>query len=445
MIPRYTRPEMAAIWEPQTRFRIWFEIEAHAADAMAELGLIPRKAAETIRRKGEQRRLRRATHRCHRARGQARCHRLPDLSGRDRRARRPLRASGHDLFGRARHLPECAAGARRPTSCSAISMICSRCCGAAPSNMNGHHLHRPQPRHSRRADDLRPQACLRLRRVRPRPRAAGRARREIATCAISGAVGTFANIDPRVEAHVAKAMGLLVGARVESDHRPRPPCRVFRDPGGHRQLGRASGHRNPPSAANRGSRSGGILLARAEGLLRHAAQAQSGAVGERDRACPPRPLGGHSGSRERGSLARARHLPFLRRARDCARTPPCIWILRCGAWRASSTSWSSIRTTCSENLDRLGGLIHSQRVMLALIGKGMGREEAYGVVQRNAMKAWHGQSDFLTLLGADADVGRLLDAARAQVAVRPRLPHPPCANDLPPGVRRCDQRRRSDR
>ena len=62
MIPRYTRPEMAAIWSPQTRYRIWFEIEAHAADAMAELGIIPREAAKTIWQKGQGRHIRRRAH-----------------------------------------------------------------------------------------------------------------------------------------------------------------------------------------------------------------------------------------------------------------------------------------------------------------------------------------------------------------------------------------------
>jgi adenylosuccinate lyase len=103
MIPRYTRPEMAAIWSPETKFRIWFEIEAHACDAQAELGVIPEDAAKTVWDGGG--RVRRGAHRRDRARNQARRHRLPDQSGRNRRPGSALRAPGHDLVGRARHLP----------------------------------------------------------------------------------------------------------------------------------------------------------------------------------------------------------------------------------------------------------------------------------------------------------------------------------------------------
>ena len=92
-IPRYSRPEMAAIWSPETRFRIWFEIEAHAADAMAELGMIPKEAAKNDLGQGQRRHLRCRAHRRDRARGQARRHRLPHPSRRDRRPGSALRAS----------------------------------------------------------------------------------------------------------------------------------------------------------------------------------------------------------------------------------------------------------------------------------------------------------------------------------------------------------------
>ena len=111
MIPRYARPEAAAIWSPQTRFRIMFEIEAHAADAMAELGVIPKAAAAAIWERGGDGGLRRRPHRRDRARDQARRHRLPDPRHRDRRARGAVPAPGHDLVGRQRHGP---GGAARP-------------------------------------------------------------------------------------------------------------------------------------------------------------------------------------------------------------------------------------------------------------------------------------------------------------------------------------------
>ena len=115
MIPRYSRPEMAAIWSPETRFRIWFEIEAHATDAMAELGVVPEGGREDSLGKGQQGDIRRRAHRRDRARGQARRHRLPDASRRDRRTRSALRASGHDLVRRARHLLRGAARRAPPT------------------------------------------------------------------------------------------------------------------------------------------------------------------------------------------------------------------------------------------------------------------------------------------------------------------------------------------
>ena len=114
MIPRYTRPAMAAIWEPQTRFRIHFEIEAHAATATAKLDVIPREAAEAIWKKGEGRCLRRRAHRGDRARGEARHRRPPHPSQRDRRSRGPFPALGHDLLRRARHLASrCSSSALR--------------------------------------------------------------------------------------------------------------------------------------------------------------------------------------------------------------------------------------------------------------------------------------------------------------------------------------------
>ena len=116
MIPRYTRPEMAAIWDPQTRYRIWFEIEAHAADAMAELGIIPKAAAEKIWDKG-----RNATFDVARIDAIEREVKHDVIAflthlARNRRARGALRAPGHDLVRRARHLPRRAARRAPPTS-----------------------------------------------------------------------------------------------------------------------------------------------------------------------------------------------------------------------------------------------------------------------------------------------------------------------------------------
>ena len=167
MIPRYSRPEMAAIWSPETRFRIWFEIEAHAADALAELGVIPKEAAKTIWEKGAKAAVRRRADRRDRARDQARRHRLPDPSRRDRRPGSALRAPGHDLVGRARHLPRRAARARRRHPARRRRRAAG---GAEEARLRaqGHRHHRPQPRHPCRADHLRRQAGAGLCRVRAR-------------------------------------------------------------------------------------------------------------------------------------------------------------------------------------------------------------------------------------------------------------------------------------
>src|SRR5882757_7748849 len=163
MIPRYTRPEMAAIWDPQTRFRIWFEIEAHAADAMAELGMIPKAAAKKIWAKGK------------------------DAVFDIERIDAIEREVKHDVIAFLTHLAEIVGPeARFVHQGMTSSDVLDTCLNV----------------HLKLAS-----AYAEFARGRERLLAA---RKEVATCAISGAVGTFAQVDPRVEAHVAKAMGLAV-------------------------------------------------------------------------------------------------------------------------------------------------------------------------------------------------------------------------------------------
>ena len=284
MIPRYTRPEMASIWEPQTRFKIWFEIEAHAADALAELGIIPKEAAKTIWAKAKNAHLRRRADRRDRARDQARRHRLPHPSGRNRRSRSALRAPGHDLLGRARHLPQRAAyPRRRPADCRPRQGSG----GAEEARLRAQDDadHRPLARHSCRARHVRAEACLRLRGILARPRAPGRRpqgsrdlrdfRRGRHLCPDRSAGGRTC----------CESDGAHAGAGLDAGDPARPPCDVFRDAWRDRLLGRAARDRNPPSAAHRGAGSRGILLGRPEGLFRHAAQAQPGAFGK-----PHRPV-----------------------------------------------------------------------------------------------------------------------------------------------------------
>src|ERR1700761_9281465 len=208
MIPRYTRPEMASIWEPQTRFRIWFEIEAHAADALAELGVIPKDAAKTIWAKAK------------------------NVSFDIARIDEIERETKHDVLAFTTHLAEIVGPeARFVHQGMTSSDVLDTCFNvqltraadlliadldkvlAALKKRAFEHKMTPTigRSHGIHAEPVTfglklAQAYAEFARGRERMIAA---RKEVATCAISGAVGTFAQIDPRVEAHVAKAMGLV--------------------------------------------------------------------------------------------------------------------------------------------------------------------------------------------------------------------------------------------
>src|SRR5436309_2423467 len=209
MIPRYTRPEMAAIWEPQTRFKIWFEIEAHAADALAELGVIPKDAAKTIWAKAK------------------------DATFDVARIDEIERETKHDVVAFLTHLAEIVGPeARFVHQGMTSSDVLDTCLNVqltraadlliadidkvlaalkarafehkmTPTIGRSHGIHAEPVTFGLKLA----YAYAEFSRARERLVAA---RKEVATCAISGAVGTFAQVDPRVEEHVAKAMGLAV-------------------------------------------------------------------------------------------------------------------------------------------------------------------------------------------------------------------------------------------
>src|SRR3954447_25657423 len=208
MIPRYSRPEMAAIWSPDTRFRIWFEIEAHAADAMAKLGIVPKAAAKKIWDKG----------------GKAKfdVKRIDEIE----------RETKHDVIAFLTHLAEIVGpDARFVHQGMTSSDVLDTCFNVqlvraadilmadvdkllaalkrrayeykmTPTVGRSHGIHAEPTTFGLKLA----YAYAEFARARARLHAA---RHEVATCAISGAVGTFAQIDPRVEEHVAKAMGLV--------------------------------------------------------------------------------------------------------------------------------------------------------------------------------------------------------------------------------------------
>ena len=310
MIPRYSRPEMAAIWDPQTRFRIWFEIEAHASDAMAELGIIPKEAALHHLGEGQRRDLRRRAHRRDRARDQARRDLVPHAPRRNRRPGSALRAPGDDVVGHPRHLPQRAAHARRRHP----HRRCREAAGSAQAprlRAQDDADHRPLARHPCRAGDVRAQARAGLRGIFPREgspdcRTQGgrdlrdlRRGRHLRACrpAHRGACGAEDGAGGRAGLHAG--------------HPARPPRDVLCNAWRRRLIDGAACDRDPPSAAHRSAGSRGVLLRGAEGLLRDAAQAQSGAVGEPHR---PRPHGARlcdarAGERRRSGTSATSRIP----------------------------------------------------------------------------------------------------------------------------------------
>src|SRR5213592_3777572 len=208
MISRYARPEMASIWEAQTRFKIWFEIEAHAADALAELGVIPKEAAKTIWAKAK------------------------DVAFDVARIDEIERETKHDVIAFLTHLAEIVGPEARfvhqgMTSSDvldtcfnvqltrAADLLISDIDKVLAALKKRAFEHKMTPTigrsHGIHAEPVTfglklAYAYAEFSRARERLVAA---RKEVATCAISGAVGTFAQIDPRVEEHVAKAMGLV--------------------------------------------------------------------------------------------------------------------------------------------------------------------------------------------------------------------------------------------
>ena len=316
MIPRYSRPEMVAIWSPETRFRIWFEIEAHAADAQAELGVIPKAAAAAVWK-------------------------AKDVEFDVARIDEIEAVTRHDVIAFLTHLAEIVGDEARfvhqGMTSSDVLDTCLAVQLARASDILLADLDALLAALKRRAFEHKDTVTIgRSHGIHAEPTTFGlklaqayaefardrarlvAARAEIATCAISGAVGTFANIDPAVEAHVAAKHGPDARADLDPGDPARPARDVLRHARGDRLLDRAAGDRDPPPAAHRGAGGGGVFRPRAEGLERDAAQAQPGADREPDRAGAAGAHGGGAGDGGRRALARARHLALVGRAGDRA-------------------------------------------------------------------------------------------------------------------------------
>jgi adenylosuccinate lyase len=416
MIPRYARREAADIWSPQTRYKIWFEIEAHAADAMAELGVIPKEAAAAIWAKG----------------GDATfdADRIDEIE----------RTTKHDVIAFLTHVAEIVGEEARflhqgmtssdvLDTCLSVQLVQATdlliedvdLVLAALKRRALEHKFTPTVGRSHGIHAEPTTFGLKLAGYyaefqRAKERLA-MARFEVATCAISGAVGTFANVAPAVEAYVAEKMGLAVEP-VSTQVIPRDRHAAY-------------------FAAL------GVVASSVERLATEIRHLQRTEVLEAEEPFDPGQKGSSAMPHKRNPVL-TENLTGLARLVRSAVTPA---LENVALWHERDISHSSVergigpdatvhldfalRRLASvmerlviypdnmlKNLDRLGGLVHSQRVLLALTQKGVSREDAYAAVQRNAMRVWRGEGQFLDFLKADevvrpnlsdAELGELFD------------------------------------
>ncbi|TMJ19643.1 MAG: adenylosuccinate lyase [Alphaproteobacteria bacterium] len=415
MVPRYARPAMTALWEPEARFRIWFEIEAHATDALAELGVVPKEAAKA----------------------------LWDWWATDPAIDVPAidaieAVTRHDVIAfltwvadqvgeQARFMHQGMTSSDVLDTCLAVQL--SRAADILIADLDAllevlkrrafeHKLTPTIGRsHGIHAEPVTfglklAQAYAEFARNRARLLAA---RADIATCAISGAVGTFANIDPRVEAYVARKMGLTVEP-VSTQVIPRDRHAMF-------------------------FATLGVIASSVERLATEIRHLQRTEVLEAEEYFAPGQKGSSAMPHKRNPVL-TENLTGLARMVRAAVTPA---LENVALWHERDISHSSVerfigpdstitldfalaRLTgvvdkllvyperMQKNLDRMGGLVHSQRVLLALTQAGASREDSYRLVQRNAMKVWEsdGRLSLLELLKDDPEVTALLPPAEIE-------------------------------
>ncbi len=406
MISRYTHKDMAAIWSPDTRYKIWFEIEAHAADRLAELGVIPMAAAQTIWAKGKD-----ATFSAER---------IDEIEA----------VTKHDVIAFLTHLSEIvgpdARFVHQGMTSSDVLDTCLNVQLTRAADLLLSDLDTLLAALKKRAVEHKMTPCVgRSHGIHAEPvtfglklagyhaefqRAKERltfARKDIATCAISGAVGTFANIDPSVEVHVAQQMGLAVEP-VSTQVIPRDRHAMF-----FAVLG--------------------VIASSVERLATEIRHLQRTEVLEAEEYFAPGQKGSSAMPHKRNPVL-TENLTGLARLVRSAVVPAMENV---ALWHERDISHSSVERGIApdatahldfalrrlagvieklvvypenmrKNLDRLGGLVHSQRILLALTQKGMSREDSYAAVQRNAMPVWRGEGQFLDLLKNDADVSKHL-------------------------------------
>jgi adenylosuccinate lyase len=403
MIPRYSRPEMTKIWEPENKVRIWFEIEAHACDALAELGVIPKESAAAIWQ-----------------RGKFEVDRIDEIE----------RETKHDviafLTNVAEHVGPEARFLHQGMTSSDILDTCFALQLTQAADILLSDLDRVLAVLKRRAIEHKDTVCIgRSHGIHAEPTTFGiklaghyaefdrnrkrlaDAREEIATCAISGAVGTFANIDPWVEEYVAEKMG-LTPEPVSTQVIPRDRHAAF-----FAVLG--------------------IIASSIERLSIEIRHLQRTEVREAEEFFSEGQKGSSAMPHKRNPIL-TENLTGLARIVRSAVVPAMENV---ALWHERDISHSSVERmigpdatvtldfalmrmagmmdkllvypdTMMANLDRLKGLVHSQRVLLGLTQRGMSREDAYQAVQRNAMDVWEGDTSFLNLLKSDNGIGEYL-------------------------------------
>jgi adenylosuccinate lyase len=410
MISRYSRPEMARIWEPENRFRIWFEIEAHACDAQAELGVIPKEAAKAVWE-----------------RGKWEIARIDAIE----------RETKHDVIAFLTNLAEYVGPEARFVHQGMTSSDVLDTCLAVQMKQASEllltDLDALLAALKRRAFEHKMTPTIgRSHGIHAEPTTFGvklaghyaafdrakqrllAAKDEIATCAISGAIGTFANIDPAVEAHVAKKLGLRIEP-VSTQVIPRDRHAMF-----FAVLG--------------------VIASSVENLSTEIRHLQRSEVREAEEYFSPGQKGSSAMPHKRNPVL-SENLTGLARIVRAAVTPALENVT---LWHERDIAHSSVERVfgpdatialdfalarltgmidklivypeaMQANLDRYSGLVHSQRVLLALTQAGLSREDAYQAVQRNAMKVWLEGKDFLKELQADPAVsGKIAPAALAE-------------------------------
>jgi adenylosuccinate lyase len=412
MIPRYSRPAMTAIWSPESRFRIWFEIEAHATTALAEIGVVPKAAAETIWTKGKDA--------------------VFDVARID-----AIEAvTKHDVIAFLTHLAEIVGPEARFVhqgmtssdvldTCLNVQLVraadiliadVDSLLSALKTRALEHKLTPTIGRsHGIHAEPVTfglklAQAYAEFERNRRRLVAA---REEVATCAISGAVGTFANIDPRVEQYVAEKMG-LTAEPVSTQVIPRDRHAMF-----FATLGVVASSLERLAIEIRHLQRTEVL--EAEEFFSEGQKGSSAMPHKRNPVLTENITG--LARMVRGYVTPALENVALWHERDISHSsvermigPDATVTLDFALARMTGVMEKLLvyPANMQKNLDRLGGLIHSQRVLLALTQAGVSREDSYRLVQRNAMPVWRGEGDFLALLKADPEVAAALPAEQIE-------------------------------